>query len=122
MGWLPDWLTGFDRENYEAGLEADRRNRELTEDLKRRGLITEADYQVALDHYDDSLAYDADAAIQGAFDTELDRRTEAVRDFGPGVISTGLRSTLGLIPWPVWLGLAAYVAWRLGLFNGILKR
>lgn len=130
MAWLPDWITGLDAENVRAGEEASRRNRELTEQMHREGRITDDNYRIAVAHYDADQDYapetpgvqSAEEAVEGAFDTELSERTAAVRDFGTGVVSTGLKSTLGLIPWPVWLALAGYVAWRLGLFRGLLAK
>ncbi len=120
MSWLPDWLTGFDRENYEAGLEADRRNAELNRQLHDRGKITDDNY-AAVQLHDAADEIDADAEINDAFDDELDRRTGAVSGFVGGGINAFLKSVFGVIPWQVWiLGLLA-AGWYLGLFNGVLK-
>lgn len=122
MAWLPNWLTGEDPEHVRRGEEAEARSRQLTEEQYRRGAISEDNYQIALEHLDTPDDNSNPEAVQEAFDTELSARTAAVRDFGTGAISVGLKSTLGLIPWPVWLAAIAYVAWRLGAFNGLLKK
>jgi hypothetical protein len=122
MSWLPDWLTGFDRENFERGQQADNANAELQKSLHDRGLISDENYQISLDHYAADDAFDPDEQIVGAFDDELADRTKAVRDFASGAIGASLKATLGLIPWQVWLGVAGYVAWRLGVFNGVLAK
>lgn len=122
MSWLPNWLTGEDPEHVQAGEDAEARSRALTEDLKRRGLITDANYQIALDHYNAPDDNSNPNAVQDAFDEEVSRRTTAVRDFGSGAINFGLKGTLGLIPWQVWAGLALYIAWKLGLLKGILGK
>jgi len=122
MRWLPDWLTGFDRDAYNEGLEADRRNKAITDDLRNKGLITEDDYNVAIGHYSEADKYDPDAEITDAFNQQLSKETSAVRDFGTGAINATLKGVLGSIPWQVYVGLAVYVAWRLGFFKGLLKK
>ena len=121
MSFLPDWLTGFDREAYNRGLEADRKNAEITRDLEAKGLITERDYGIAQDHYAGSLDYDPDKAINGAFQEGLDTGTSNVRSVlgSPfGIVP----SLLKIVPWQVWLILAAWGAWRLGWFKGVVKK
>ena len=122
MSWLPDWLTGHDADNYEAGLEADRKNRALTDDLHNRGLITDADYAVANGHYDEAAAYDPGAEIDAAFMEGLDDGADNIRGGLTSTLNTVIGTPLKLIPWQVWVGAAGYVAWRLGVFDGILKR
>lgn len=122
MSWLPNWLTGEDPEHVAEGEAAEARSRALTEDLKRRGLISEENYRVALEHYDTPDDNSNPEAVQDAFDDELSARAGAVRNFAGGLVNAGLKSTLGLIPWQVWAGLAVYLAWRFGVFNGILAK
>ena len=122
MSWLPDWITGYDRTAYEEGLQADAKNRALTEDLRNRGLITEQDYRAAQQHYDASAAYNPDAEITDAFDEGLNDGAANIRNTIGGAINLGIGTPLKLIPWQVWVALAIYVAWRLGAFNGILAK
>lgn len=121
MSWLPDWITDFDRTAYEEGLEADRKNRELTEDLRRRGLISQENYDIAARHYEESLGYDPDAAIADSFEEGFYEGADNIRNFAGDTINTVVGTPLRLIPWQVWLAGAIYLGWRLGLFNGLLK-
>jgi hypothetical protein len=101
-----------------AGEEADRRNRELTEDLRRRGLITEDEYQTALDHYaaDDAAGYYEDQ-LQRDFELGLDEGAANIRGFVGGTINTVVGTPLKLIPWQLWLILGLWLAWQLGWLN-----
>lgn len=121
MSWLPDWLTGFDREEYEKGLEADRKNREITEDLHNRRLISDTDYQAALDNYDAAAEYDPDEDISNAFSQGFDEGADNIRNFLGDTINTTVGTPFKLIPWQVWLAGALYLAWQLGLFKGLVK-
>lgn len=122
MSWLPDWLTGFDRENYERGKAADAQNRQLTEELLEQGRIGQFEYKQAMAHYDAADAEDPDAEIDSAFNEELNDRTAAVRNFASGGINAIFKSVFGTIPWQVWIGVGLYVAWRLGLLKGIFGK
>lgn len=121
MSWLPDWVTGFDRENYEAGLEADRKNAAITEDLRRRQLISEDDARTAQLHYAQSAAYDPDAAINEAFLEGLDDGADNIRGAVGGTIDTVLGTLLKTIPWQLWLIGLVVAAWKLGLLDGVFK-
>ena len=121
MSWLPNWLTGHDETAYQEGLEADRKNAAITEDLKRRGLITDADYQIAQEHYAAAAAYDPDAAIQDAFEEGWDEGADNIRNAVGSTINAVVGTPLKLIPWQLWLAAGIYLAFRLGLFDGVLK-
>lgn len=122
MSWLPDWLTGFDRENYDAGVEADRKNRAITEDLHNRQLISDKEYQDAVDNYDEAAAYNPDQEIGDAFNQGLDEGATNIRNAVGGTVNTLVGTPLKLIPWQLWLAGGLYLAWRLGAFSGLLKR
>jgi hypothetical protein len=122
MNLLPDWLTGFDRENYERGREADRLNRGITEDLKARGLINSPDFNTAIRNYDEADNFDPDDAITDAFNEGLDDGATNIRNAVGSTINGIVFTPLKIIPWQVWLALAGYAAFRLGLFNGILAK
>lgn len=119
MSWLPDWITGFDRANYEAGVEADRRNADITEDLRRRGLITEGEAQASRVNY---AEIDPDEEIDQAFLDGLDEGASNIRNFAGDTINTVVGTPLKLIPWQVWLAAALYAAWYFGLLKGVLKK
>ena len=117
-----DFFTGFDRENYEAGLEADRRNAAITEDLRRRQLISEQEARESQQRINDSLAYDPDAAIGDAFGEGIDEGAASIRGTIGSTINAAIGTPLKLIPWQLWVALALYGAWHLGLFKGVLKK
>ena len=118
---LPDWLTGFDRENYDAGVAAEKKSQQLNEELYQQGQIGSIAHEQARAHYDANFAENPDDEIQAAFDKELTDRTSAVRSFAGGGINAVFKSVFGSIPWQVWLGVGLYVAWRAGLFNSVFK-
>jgi hypothetical protein len=120
--WLKDAITGFDREAYEAGLEADRRNREITESLHDRGLIDDDDYEFSIKNYNDSASYDPDKDIAREFGVGIEEGAANIRNFAGGAINSVVGTPLKLIPWQVWLAAALYVGWRLGFFDGLLKK
>ncbi len=122
LQWLSDQITGFDRDEYEAGLAADARNRQLTDELKDKGLISEADYELSIKNYNDSASYDPDKEIGAAFNEGIDDGARNIRNFAGGAINNLVGTPLKLIPWQVWVAAGLYVAWRLGWFNGILSK
>jgi len=122
MSFFPDWLTGLDRNNVDAGNKADTLNRQLTEDMKSKGLISEQDYNTAIKHYDASASEDVDEEINQASLEGLNQGAENIRNSIGATINLGIGTPLKLIPWQVWLAAGLYVAWRLGVFNGILGK
>lgn len=122
MSFLPDWVTGFDRENSEAGLEADRRNAELTEDLRRRQLISDQEARESQQRINDSLSYDPDDAIGEAFGEGFDDGADNIRGAVGSTINAAVGTPLKLIPWQLWIALALYGAWKLGLFKTLLSK
>lgn len=120
--WLSDQLTGFDRDEYERGIEADNRNRAITEDLKTRGLISEDDYDFAIKNYNDAASYDPDHDIGAAFGQGIDDGAANIRNLAGGTVNALALTPLKLIPWQVWLALAIYAAFKFGLLNGLVKR
>lgn len=122
MSWLiPDWVTGFDRENYEAGLEADRKNLELQRKLNAAGKVTDDDLAISEGRYLESVSYDPDEEIETAFGEGIDEGADNIRGGLTSTINTVIGTPLKLIPWQVWLAAALYGAWRLGLLDGLLK-
>jgi hypothetical protein len=122
MSWLPDWVTGFDRQNYEAGVAAEKKSQQLNEELYAQGAIGSVAHEQARKHYEADFAYDPGQEIDKAFNDELSARTGAVRGAVGGGINAIFKSVFGSIPWQVWLGVALYIAWRVGLFNGIFGK
>jgi len=58
-----------------------------------------------------------DQQIDTAFDTELSRRTGAVRNAAGSGISAVFKSIFGIIPWQVWLAGAAFAFFYFGGFK-----
>lgn len=122
MSWLPDWLTGFDSANYQAGIDADQRNAQITEDLRRKGMITDAEAAQSDQRYADSQAYDPHGAIDQAFGQGLDEGAANIRKGIGGAVNGIVGTPLKLIPWQLWLAGALYLAWRLGAFKNLLSK
>jgi len=111
-----------------------RRTRELKEwearldaDAANQGRYAEDWWQT---HYDnlakegqilDPLTYTAqvtDAAKEGALEG-LEKTQGAVKDTLSSATAFTLKGVLGFVPWWVWLGGIAYLAWRFGLLKKI---
>ena len=142
MGLLA-WLgLAPDQDNIEAGLAADRQNAALSQQFNQEGIMSDADLGLANADYQKSLdqlvkdhavvngdtggtkgvtIYNAEASGEGAF------LAGQVKDQVPKLNKTlweWVLYLLGLIPWPVWLGLAiATFLWMGGLdmLKGNLK-
>ena len=102
-----------------AALDSARRERKEAEarQLEEIGLKEDADaLRDALDEYDRGHAANIrtqnaalDYTSADAFDDELDARAGAFRDGVAGTIGTTLGTTFKLLPWWLWLALAAGV-------------
>jgi hypothetical protein len=109
MSWIPNWILGTDPEDDEArGRAADDANAALNKRMHEQGL-------------DRGRIEDASAEIDQAFLEGLDDGAENIRNTVGGTINTVVGTPLKLIPWQVWLAAALYAAFRLGLFDGLLK-
>jgi hypothetical protein len=118
---LPDWLTGYDRENFDKGIAADKANAQIEQELADQGKIGSLALKQAQSHYAADLAENPDAEITGAFNDQLASETKTVADFGGGFINAGVKGILGSVPPQVWIAVALYVAWRLGLFKSVTR-
>ena len=116
MSWLPDWLTGFDREAYEAGLRADELNRARNAELLARGDITEADFQASERRFVEGQ-FDPDAEIERAFDQGLEEgaaNVTAVVSKPFEIAGAGAGAVLKAVPWWIWLaglGFLLFALW-----------
>jgi hypothetical protein len=130
MSWLPDWITGFDRDNYEAGQRADAALQVLNQ---KKALQYEDDYGAEFaDEWraetaknmaiSDRQLANPDEQIEGAFWEGWNEGGDAIRNGIGSTINTTTGSIFRLIPWQVWLAGAAYGAFKLGLFKGLLKK
>jgi len=122
MSWIPNWILGTDPEEDEArGRAADDANAALNKEMHERGLLSDDDYKTAQANIDRGRIDDAEAEIDQAFLEGLDEGAANVRSTIGGTINTVIGTPLKLIPWQVWLAAAIYLAFRLGLFDGLLK-
>lgn len=122
MSWLlPNWITGYDEENYAAGKEAGKKNAQITRDLQARDLITEDNARIAALHYADSDAYDPEADIEGEFGKGIDEGAANIRNGVGATINAVAITPLKLIPWQLWLIGLVLAAWKLGLLDGVFK-
>jgi hypothetical protein len=115
MGFLPDWLTGFDRENFEAGQRADAANAAITRNLYEQGKIDAATLQEAENHYA-SGNIDPDYEIEAAFDEGLQEgaaNVTAVISKPFEIAGTAVGSVLKALPWWLWIAGLAFLAFYL---------
>ena len=134
MGLL-SWLgLAPDQDLLAAGLAADAQNADLSRQFKERGVMTKADYTMAMDHYEASynqLAEDgAVTSPGGIFDYKFlqaepagefsffgEQVSQQADENGKATLNA-VGWGLGLIPWWVWilgiLALAGYLFFTLG--------
>ena len=125
-----DWITGFDRDNYEAGLAADRANAARNAKLLEQGKISDADFRVSQERFDAAQRYDPDAEIEAAWDEGLQdgaNNVTAVLSKPFEIAGTAVGSVLKALPWWLWLAAIAAGAvyfWPVirPLVSGLAKR
>ena len=136
---LFDYFTGFDRENYEAGLEADRKRQALNAAQLERKRQAAADDEEELRFLDELEAAYArnDAAGAGIADGTVRTPDESIGDAFVSGLADGrnniragvgttinelLKNTLGLVPWQLWIAGAVVALWYLGWLPKLLAR
>ena len=136
---LFDYFTGFDRANYEAGLEADRKRQALNAAQLERKRQAAADDEEELRFLDELEAAYArnDAAGAGladgtgrtpngsigdAFVEGLADGRNNIRNGVGSTINELLKNTLGLVPWQLWVAGAVVALWYLGWLPKLLAR
>lgn len=114
MAWYaPNWITGNDPDNYQAGLEADR---------KRQALNASKRQKHGEKWYADTLKNDAAGAgigdgsgstpedfISEGFEQGANEAAAQIRNGIGSAVSAITLSPLKLIPWNVWVILAVAV-------------
>ena len=107
--------------------DLDAQDRALLEKKRSEGKISEAIYKESLRNRErsglDGLGGDGEFSddIDQAFLDGLDEGADNQRGIFTGTINTLIGTPLKLIPWQVWLAAALFGAWKLGLFNDLLK-
>ena len=113
MSFLPDWLTGYDRDNAARAADSDAVRQRLNEEKLAAGSWTLAQYQQAAQQMTDSQ-FDADAQIAGAFTEEWNARRDALTAGASSFLSGALKDIWRAVPLAVWLLLAAGLFFWLG--------
>ena len=136
---LFDYFTGFDRENYEAGLEADRKRIALNAAQLERKRQAAADDEEELRFLDeleaayarndaasagiaDGTGRTPDESIGAAFVSGLADGRNNIRNGVGSTINELLKNTLGLVPWQLWVAGAVVALWHLGWLPKLLTR
>ena len=136
---LFDYFTGFDRANYEAGLEADRKRQALNAaqlERKRQAAADDEEELRILDELEaayarndaagaglaDGTGRTPDASIGDAFVSGLADGRNNIRAGVGSTINELLKNTLGLVPWQLWVAGAVVVLWYLGWLPKLLAR
>lgn len=105
MSLLPDWLTGFDRENADRAAEADAKLQALN-----------AETYGPFYQPQDSQPYGADAQAQIIDDVFFTEATRFPR-WSAAWVTRGLKEFFGLLPWWLWAGALVAVFYWLGGFT-----
>ena len=126
MSWLPDWLTGYDSENAARAAEADAKLRALNE---RQATAYGEQWKAQVDrNYATQEAIGEDAQrrqIDEAFDEGWAEGRDNVSRGIKGTLNLlvePLRAVLAGIPWWLWLLALGFLAFKLGLLNGIFRK
>lgn len=136
---LFDYFTGFDRANYEAGLEADRQRIALNAaqlERKRQAAADDEEELRILDELEaayarndaasagiaDGTGRTPDESIGDAFVEGLADGRRNIRNGVGSTINELLKNTLGLVPWQLWVAGAVVALWYLGWLPKLLAR
>ena len=124
MSWT-DLFTGFDRENYEAGQAAERRNAEINARLHEQGRLSDADFEITQERFNAGQAYDPDAEIEAAYDEGLDEganRISKILSKPFELVGTAVGSVLKAFPWWIWVAaIAAGIVYFWPVLRPLLK-
>jgi hypothetical protein len=124
MSWLPNWILGVDEDPAETerrGAAGDDANAALNAQLHDQGLLSDSDYRITQAHIDQGRLVNVDSQINAAFWEGVDDGAANIRGAVGSTINTAIGTPLKLIPWQLWVAGALYLAFRLGLLDGILK-
>lgn len=123
-GWgdLLDVITGKATDDANA---VDAKIMQLNADRVALGAMTQAQADAAnaallADNPEGYRRAVGDAAMEGAMDG-LAAEQRWVKETLGDVVGTVGKGVLGFVPWWVWVGGGAYVAYRLGAFDNLLK-
>lgn len=123
-GWgdLLDVITGKATDDANA---VDAKIMQLNADRVALGAMTQAQADAAnaallSDNPEGYRRAVGDAAMEGAMDG-LAAEQQWVKETLGTVVGTVGKGVLGFVPWWVWVGGGAYVAYRLGAFDNLLK-
>ena len=136
---LFDYFTGFDRANYEAGLEADRKRIALNAaqlERKRQAAADDEEELRILDELEaayarndaagagiaDGTGRTPDESIGAAFVEGLADGRNNIRTGVGSTINELLKNTLGLVPWQLWVAGVLVALWHLGWLPKLLSR
>lgn len=119
MSWLPNWLTGFDTANAEAGAAADATLQAMAiKDYGPGGKnYSPANWAAVQADYHSQAAFGVDAQqqqVQDAFDQTLQDEFNSVTSVPAGLTWSVVKAFLKSIPAFVWVVVAIAAFWYLG--------
>lgn len=123
MGWLSKTFYGVDLDE-EAARQADLDRKLALENERdlRAGVLTETMFDDYEANRRANYISDPSAEVRNDFNTELSNRAANLRDFAGDAVSTAVSIPFKVIPPIVWVIGLAFLAWRLGLLDGILSK
>ncbi len=91
-----------------------------------RGLVSEKQYQESTARLADAslanLLTNPDSSPWQGFQEGAAEGAKSMQEGIKKGLAAPFNFTFGAIPWQVWLVLGGYIAWRLGLLDGIFRR
>ena len=126
MGYLPNWLTGHDEENFRAGLEADRQRIALN--AAKREVRGEAWFADTLKNdakgagIADGSGFTPSEFIVDGFSDGIDDGAATIRNGIGSAVSAVALTPLKLIPWNVWLLASVVLFFYFGGASKLLKK
>jgi len=123
MNFWSDTINGWflDEEELAKGDAADKANAEINRRLYEEGKMSPEDYALSQEQLgnlsSERMLSDPLISPGGGFEQSLNDSLDSVRGGINGVAAGTLAALWRAIPWWVWLGGAAYLAWRLGFLK-----
>jgi len=116
-----DFFTGIDSEEEQA--RQDKLDAALrAENEKDRAKYGEDWFAQASAHVDQGAIPDVAGEVDDAFWDGWQDGADNIRNGIGSTINTVTGSAFSVIPWQVWLAGAAYIAWQMGAFKGLLAK
>jgi hypothetical protein len=126
-GWEKSfgYLT-LSQDEIDRGRDLDNKLDQVNRVAFERGLVSQADYDKTSARLAQSsmdvLLENPDSSPWAGFKEGWKEGADNIQSGIKKTLAAPFNFTLGAIPWQVWLLVGGYIAWRMGLLDGIFRR